>query len=312
VAATACLVVLGGCGSGASTGSSPSRVAIGSRDCPGQKLTCEQLIALGLSYPYPREPTSYLYVAGAAYPYVSIRHHSLADASVRVAGTVVTVRELLKQLGEERQAHVARTPVIAYGSNANVDALSRKFLHSNFHGAAVIPVIKGTLHGFDVAWSPQFVFNGAMPATIVPSAGTSVSAWITWLDASELRWMNATEDVGTLYSFGVLSHARIDAPGPRARRPRVYVDCFGALRIHGGIVAIRPVPARRRSLVPVDSAAALARVAPLIGWHGSVFDLLLDNVRHPADSASRSRTLEAFGTQPALPGYEVIHPCARG
>lgn len=143
MAITACLVVLGGCGSGASIGSSRPHFATGSRDCPGQDLTCEQLIALGLSYPYPREPTSYLYVNGAAYPYLAIGDRSLADASVRVAGSVLTARELLEQLGEARQAEVGRVPVIAYGSNANVDALTRKFLNSNFHGAAVIPVIKG-------------------------------------------------------------------------------------------------------------------------------------------------------------------------
>ncbi|MGN6171024.1 MAG: hypothetical protein ACTHQQ_23055, partial [Solirubrobacteraceae bacterium] len=167
--ATACLVVLGGCGSSASIGSSRADVASASRDCPGQALTCEQLIALGLSYPYPRQATSYLYVNGAAYPYVAVGHRSLANASVRVAGTVLPARELLRRLGEASQAEVPRVPVIAYGSNANVDALTRKFVNSKFGGAAVIPVVKGTLHGFDVAWSPQFVFNGAMPATIVPS-----------------------------------------------------------------------------------------------------------------------------------------------
>lgn len=159
VASTVCLTVLAGCGSDASTGSSRSgAAAAGARDCPGQHLTCEQLIALGLSYPYPREPTSYLYVDGAAYPYVALGRRTLADASVRVADTVITSRELLEQLGLASQADVARTPVIAYGSNANVEALTRKFITADFRGAAVIPVIKATLHGFDVAWSPQFVF----------------------------------------------------------------------------------------------------------------------------------------------------------
>ncbi|MBV8989417.1 MAG: hypothetical protein JO372_12735 [Solirubrobacterales bacterium] len=311
MAAIACLTVLAACGSGAFTGSSRSRVAAGSRDCPGQDLSCEQLIALGLSYPYPREPTSYLYVNGAAYPYLAIGHSSLADASVRIAGTVLTVRELLQRLGEPGQADVARAPVIAYGSNANVDALTRKFLNSNFRGEAVIPVIKGTLHGFDVAWSPQFVFNGAMPATIVPSAGTSVSVWITWLDAAELQRMNATEGVGSLYSFGVLRHARLQTPGPRVTRPGIYVDCFGALRAKDQVLAIRAIPARHRRFVTTGPAEALARVAPLIGWHGSVFDLVLDNVRAPAHRASRSRALNALAIEPAVPGYSVIHPCTR-
>lgn len=299
------LVAVGGCGNANSAVQSrPRRAGERSRDCPGQRLTCEQLVALGLSYPYKREPGSYLYVNGAAYAYVSIPHRAIADASVRLAGRVVAVRALLERLGLARQADIARTPVIAYGSNANVAALTRKFVTSSFAGAAVIPVIKGALHGFDVTWSPQFVFNGAMPATIVPSLRTTVSVWVTWLNRPELRWMNMTEHVGTLYSYGWLRGARFDAAGPRVRHPGLYVDCFGALRVGGRLLALRGVAARHRNLPAVDSARALALVAPVIGWRGSVFDLLLDNVRFPARSERRNRTLEALGVQQPLPGYQ--------
>jgi hypothetical protein len=162
-----------------------------------------------------------------------------------------------------------------------------------------------------MTWSPQFVFNGAMPATIAASRGTDVSVWITWLDAAELKRMNETEGAGSLYSYGFLSGAQLDTLGPRLKRPRLYVDCFGVLRVGGRILAIRGVPARHRRFAAVDSAGALARGAPAIGWHGSVFDLLLDNVRSPASSASRSRALEALGIQPAAPGYTPSHPCDR-
>lgn len=150
-----------------------------------------------------------------------------------------------------------------------------------------------------------------MPATFVSSQGTTMSVWITWLDSAELKQMNATEGVGTLYSYGVLSRARLDAPGPAVTRPGLYVDCWGALQLGGRILAIRSVPARHRRVVAVNSAGALSRVAPAIGWRGSVFDLLLDNVRFPGRRASRSKILEALSGQPAEPGYEPIHSSAR-
>ena len=57
---------------------------------------------------------------------------------------------------------------------------------------AVIPVIKGRLADYDVTWTPQLVFNGAMPSTLIPSPGTEVSG-TTWVGSAELHHMNATE-----------------------------------------------------------------------------------------------------------------------
>lgn len=307
-----CLVIVGSCAF-ANPGpppSSPGNSASGAPTCGDQPLSCEQLVALGLSYPYPREPGSYLFVEGVAYPYVNLRHHSLADASVRAGGTVVSARSLLERLGLRSQADEPRSPVIAYGSNANVDALTRKFVTSGYPDPAVIPVVKATLRGFDVAWAPQFVSNGAMPATLVPSMGTSVVVWITWLDHDELDQMNATEGVGTLYSYGLLRGARLDASGPPAIRPGLYVDCAGALKVDGRILAIDGVSATHRRFTALDSLAALRKVAVAIGWRGSVFGLVLDNVRSPEDRAKREKVLEALAAKPPLPGYTATRGCA--
>jgi hypothetical protein len=191
-----------------------------------------------------------------------------------------------------------------------VDALTRKFVTSDFSGQAVIPVIKGTLQDFDVAWSPELAFNGAMPATIVSSPGTTVSVWITWLDPAELAEMNATEGVGTQYSYGFLSGVRLDMPGPAVTRPGVYVDCSGALEVHGGVLAVSGVPASHRRLHAVDSPAALAQAAAVLGWRGPVFDLLLDNVRSPALRANRSKSLQTLGVQLPDRGYTVTSSCS--
>jgi hypothetical protein len=314
-----CLVAIGGCGTratGSLIGPAASRSPQGSvsgggsRGCGGQPLSCEQLVALGLSYPYPRQPDSFLFVNGVAYPYVNLGHQSLMDAAVRAGGMVLSAQVLLDRLGLGSQASQALTPVIAYGANANVDALTRKFVTSDFSGQAVIPVIKGTLQDFDVTWSPELVFNGAMPATIVSSPGTTVSVWITWLDRAELEQMNVTEGVGTQYSYGFLSGVRLNMPGPAVTRPGIYVDCSGALDVRGSVLAVSGVPAAHRRFPAVDSSGALARAAAALGWLGPVFDLLLDNVRSPALRASRSRSLKTLGVQIPERGYTVTSSCA--
>ena len=321
LAVTAGLVAASGCSAG-TTSSSDSQAAPpsphasasggGTHGCGGQRLSCAQLVALGLSYPYPREPGSYLFVNGVAFPYVSLGHRSLMAATVRAGGMVLSARALLDRLGLAGQAGESLTPVIAYGANANVDALTRKFVTSDFSGPAVVPVTKGTLQNFDVTWSPQLVFNGAMPATIVSSPGTTVSVWITWLDPAELAEMNATEGVGTLYSYGFLSGVRLDMPGPTVTRPGIYVDCFGALKVHGRVLAISGVPASHRRFTAVGSSGALAQVAAVLGWRGSVFDLLLENVRSPALLASRSRSLETLSVRLPERGYTATSRCSQG
>jgi hypothetical protein len=321
LAVTVALVATGGCSAGTTSSSGrqavlaspgPSVPGGGSRSCGDQRLSCEQLVALGLSYPYPREPGSFLFVNGVAYPYVDLGHRSLMAATVQAGDMVLSARALLARFGLAGQAGESLTPVIAYGANANADALTRKFVTSDFSGPVVVPVIKGTLQNFDVTWSPELVFNGAMPATIVSSPGTTVSVWITWLDRAELAAMNATEGVGTLYSYGFLSGVRLTMPGPTVTRPGVYVDCFGALKVHGRVLAVSGVPASHRRFIAADSSAAIAQVAAVLGWSGSVLDVLLDNVRSPALLASRSRSLESLGVRLPDRGYTATSRCSQG
>jgi hypothetical protein len=290
----------------------PNQAGAASRQCVDQALSCEQLVSLGLTYPYPRPAGSYLFVNGVAYPFVHLDHEPVMSGTVRAGDMTVTARALLERLGLVSQAAQTRLPVIAYGSNANVDALTRKFVTSNFSGPAVIPVTRASLRNFDVAWSPELVANGAMPATIVPSAGTTVSVWITWLNAAELAEMNATEDVGTLYSYGHLGHAQLSGPGPPVDDPGLYVDCDGALRLHGRLLAVSSVPARDRHFPAADSPQALRMIERTIGWHGSVYDLVLDNVRSPGDRARRSSALKALAVNPRQPGYTPIDRCGDG
>jgi hypothetical protein len=234
----------------------------------------------------------------------------LADALVRAGDDEPSARDLLERLGLGGQLDAQRTPVIGYGSNANVDALTRKFVTPDFAGPAVVPVVKSTLHDFDVTWAPQLVFNGAMPATIVSSPGTTVSVWITWLDGPQLAEMNATEGVGTLYSFGNLRKPRLDTAVAPTSPPGLYVSCAGALRVRGETLAVADVPARHRRLTAVDSAGALKRVATTLGWRGSVFEVVLDNVRSPELAAARSQALSRLSATSREPGYTVVNECA--
>ena len=276
---------------------------------PSTTLTCEQLVALGYAYPYAREERSYLFVNGAAYPYAGTPHGQLTHGTVRIGSDKVDVVDLLQTLGLADRIARPRTPVIGYGSNATVSALTRKYVNPGFHEPAVIPVTRAQLYDYDVVWSPHLVFNGAMPATIVRSPGTVVEVWINWLDAAELRRMHDSEEVGTFYSYGALWPARIVSDAPLPGPPHVYVDCHGALALRGVPQAVASVPAKRRRFPELDSEQAMRKVAPHIGWTDSVFELLLDNVQSPERRAGRTQALAPLSHVVPDPTYQVDCPC---
>ncbi len=155
---TACLTVT------ASSDANPE----GIHSCAGLPYTCEELVQLGFTYPFPREAGSYLFVNGVAFPFVKVTDRLLHDSIVRLPdSTTMRVGDLLATFGLETAADRQLIPVIGYGSNASPDQLTRKFVSANFPGSAVIPVMKGRLKDYDVVWTPLFVGYGAMPATIV-------------------------------------------------------------------------------------------------------------------------------------------------
>jgi len=282
----------------------------GAHSCAGLDYSCEQLVELGFTYPFAREPGSYLFVNGAVYPYRRVTGQLLDDSTVALPdGTEITVRKLLATFGLGAEAQRALVPVIGYGSDPAPSQLRRKFVSSGFHGNAVIPVIKGRLRDYDIVWSPFFVGYGAMPSTISPSSGTDVEIWVTWLDAETVRRMNASEGTGELYAFGSLSGVQADLDGPKPAELFVYVACYGALKIDGTILALAPVPAHGRTARPVDSPTALRAVLPRLGWQGSVLDLLYANVSDPDGRAERTRRIRQLGVMVDDPHFHAETPC---
>jgi hypothetical protein len=277
--------------------------------CPGSEtLSCEQLVELGLTYPYAREPGSYLFVNGVAYPYVRITRRPLDDSEVVVGDKRLRVSRLLAELGLANLRDQPLTPVLAYGSNANVEALTRKFVTPLYPHPTAIPVLAGRVRGYDVAWSPNFSFNGSLPATIAPSPGTTARVWVNWLNPDQLERMNATESVGDMYALGRL-RARLRFAGPPLGAPLVYVDCAGALRARGRTWAIAGVRAFQRRFAQTDAAGALRVVAPTLGWRRSVFDLVLTGVADAGLRAARTQRIRHLGRLTHDRRFKTLIPC---
>ncbi|MEN9826033.1 MAG: hypothetical protein RI953_1778 [Pseudomonadota bacterium] len=229
-------------------------------------------ITLGLSYPYERESGSYLFVNGTPYLYDSVGRDPLVDGTLRVDGKSIQVDTLLNNLAKNKPelkpaVLSKRTPVIAYGSNAAVSALKRKFMSEKFaRGWAIIPVLKGSMKNFEVVHAAHFVpVNGSFPAGFAYNAGAESEVWITFLDSEEMERMHASEGIDSdspesWYSYGRLDGIKIQIPGWRELTSAfVYIDNYGALQIDGKSAALAKVPGKTLS-PKVAMTQALASV----------------------------------------------------
>ncbi|HEX5761671.1 MAG TPA: hypothetical protein VFY04_00950 [Solirubrobacterales bacterium] len=133
-----------------------------------------------------------------------------------------------------------RVALLAYGSNASPEVLSRKLAAA----PDPVPVRRTTLRDFDVVYSAHVSPYGAIPATLARSPGTEVNAFVAFLTSEQLELVSATEPNYDL--------ARFDRPsctlekGAAPAELNVYLSKHGALLIDGHEVALAEIEAEDR------------------------------------------------------------------
>jgi len=156
-----------------------------------------------------------------------------------------------------------RHVVLAYGSNCSTRALLRKFA-----GDLHLPVLNGSLDGFDVVYSSHLSAYGSVPVTLHPSPGTRIETFVTLLDDAQLVRLAETE---FNYAIRRLDGATFKGPEIEARGPIAFVSRHGALGIDGH--AIRLVDRGQRQM--------LERVRDHLAPHEQLADFIVRNVRDP-------------------------------
>jgi len=186
------------------------------------------------------------------YPYAAPAHSYLYDASAP---------GLWRPLPADPSLLEGRTPVLAAGSNRAPERLAQKF-QTLFPGAK-IPVTRAHLAGFDSVYCAHVTSYGSVPATLHPSAGTTVTLHLTWLDEDELACMHETEQPGVNYHFVRLRNLdlALDDGGVRLDAAYAYLSVHGAALVDGAPVALAAVPARNRRFAARDQAVMLAALA---------------------------------------------------
>lgn len=207
-----------------------------------------ELLAFAKAYPFSRPPHPYLFADGAARELLLPLPARLEDAALRVRGVVLRLSDFCRREGLEAPAPFEeRIPVIAYGSNGSPFRLAQKFADGD--GRQPIPVLRARLFDFDVVFAPHFARYGSIPATLEVSSGTCALVSVTFLTASQLRTMDASEiaAVASTYARGRLSGIRLEVPGLGALdEAQAYLAKRGTLRFEGDARAFAALEAERR------------------------------------------------------------------
>lgn len=153
-----------------------------------------------------------------------------------------------------------RFALLAFGSNAAPETLTRKFAHLD-PAERRIAVEAGDLHDFDVAAAALPAAYGSFPATLIPSPGTAVRAAVLWVSPLQLTTLAWTE---VSYLLGRLEPVRFEPDVPDAARPErllAFVSRWGALAIDGSPAPLDALPARGRAAPAWTQEALLDHLA---------------------------------------------------
>jgi hypothetical protein len=139
-----------------------------------------------------------------------------------------------------------RTSLLSYGANAAPEALALKL--AALPGEP-LPVVRSQLHGFDVVYSAHVSPYGAVPATLVESAGTVAPVFVLHPTAEQHALLTATE-----LNYDLVRIGEADA----------YRSKHGPLELDGSAVALAAVRSEGRTLPELDQPAVLERVRALL------------------------------------------------
>ncbi|MGO1550266.1 MAG: hypothetical protein ACTHWO_10700 [Nesterenkonia sp.] len=109
---------------------------------------------------------------------------------------------------------VGREPILAIGSNAAPSQLIRKFRSQATESTIYTTNVNVLDH--DVTFARLLAPYGAVPATMIPSPGTTVRAKVNWLTRSQMELMHETEGIGSVYTLESLDGQYLGTEGEEA------------------------------------------------------------------------------------------------
>lgn len=262
------------------------------------------LLERAKAYPYDIRGSCYALACGGVLPLVGVDLGSTLECEVMDGGTVQTVSAWAEGRGTALGPLRAPELLLAYGSNASVDGLSRKL--AECLKTSVIPVAKATLADFEVVYSAHITSYGSIPATLQHAPGARTTAYVLVTSPDDCRTLRRTEPN---YHFAQLESIdlRLDL-GPTLSTVAAVVSRYGSLVIDGAEVGVAAVDTHHRQFPALTQSQVLEAVRDLVAPGMELDDFIVENVRHRALARRRAEELGRTARPFAYPSWRVIDP----
>lgn len=214
------------------------------------------VVERALGYPYGAPPG----------PFAQLGHQTLDPAEVEI----------------DREE---RIPVLAYGSNAAPEVLSRKLALSD----QPVLVVPARLREFDVVYSAHISPYGAIPATLQRSPGTEVRVHVIYMTSAQIGVISATEPN---YEPGLLEgiECRLE-DGGELSEVSAYISRHGCLLLDDSEAALAAVVAKRRRFTELSEPEVLERLRAQLCPAESLETFVLGCVTDPELARARTESL---------------------
>ena len=178
-----------------------------------------------------------------------------------------------------------RTPVLAYGSNAAPQVLSRKLALSD----QPVLVVPARLVEFDVVYSAHISPYGAVPATLQRSPGTEVQVHVIYMTSAQIGVVSATEPNYVPTFLGEIE-CRLEEDGDLSE-VSAYISRHGCLLRDGSEVALSAVRATGRAFAAMSEPEVIEHLRASLCPDDALEAFVLANVTDPTLSKSRTAQL---------------------
>lgn len=170
------------------------------------------------AFDYPGQPLEFSYTTDGhnVLSTTASSARETADGNIMVqfevtdpkTGELVDLNSYLKNIGVPVMED--RTPIIAYGANSNPASLFRKFNFGKTGDPSllVVPVIKATREGSEIAWTKNIGARGRQFADMITNkdvAGTTIDIAVNFLTHDQLAIMHSTERAYDIVEQGVVT-----------------------------------------------------------------------------------------------------------
>lgn len=256
-------------------------------------------VAHALAYPFTLPTRSFLFHAGNSYGLREWDAAAPTRSIIEVDGAQVTVGAWLEK--REASSITARAAVLAYGSNASIEALRRKFERCS---SSLVPVVIAELQDFDVVYSAHIGTYGSIPATLQSAPGTAAPVYVLYLTSEQLEALHVTEPN---YFFGELSGISLtDEFAHYYDNVFSYSSRHGCLTRNGDEIALAEVMSRDRRFDVLAQRDAIELARQVTAPEMDLNAFILDNIAHPEDARKRTAKLREQATPLQWPGWTQL------